>query len=225
MANVGPRLQKREEDDMSDIGTGKNYKYVTQMYCGDQAGENVRYFNVTSQSAGPTDQLTFQTQLDVLVSSYYTAMMSTLSYFRRSWIYDMTALPAPLPTENVYGSGTYPGTLASQNLPSQVSGVYTTTTGSTGRKNRGRQYVPFPTILHSQNVANPIPTATYAGLIADMATFFDASEPVTVSGNVIVITWQLYHRSTNTFTPLNGWRNQNLWGTQRRRGGYGRPNP
>lgn len=115
------------------------------------------------------------------------------------------------------------GTAGAVSLPRQSAGLISLRTALAGPANRGRMYVPFPSV--TDNATDGVPTAGYvtklnsfaSNLIAGLAT-------VNVGGRTAALQLVIWHRTLNNWTPVTTYQSSALWATQRRRGSYGRAN-
>lgn len=112
-------------------------------------------------------------------------------------------------------------------LPKQAAGIISKKTDLSGKKNRGRMYIPFP--REEDNTTDGKPDPSYLTLLQFIADWFKGSpapiRTVTVAGGGQVnVRFGIYHRSDLSFTPCTNFVVRNTWGNQRRRGDYGRTN-
>jgi len=127
--------------------------------------------------------------------------------------------PAPVFASGNNGNGDQAGHV----LPRQTSGLIQWRTLLSGRKNRGRTYVPFPTEAHNDTGFGP--NAAYTTLLQALAT--DLYGPVVsdAGGNSNTFALTIWHRSSQTDTLVSAVATSNKWATQRRRSSFGRANP
>jgi hypothetical protein len=83
-------------------------------------------------------------------------------------------------------------------------------------------FVPFPP--ESANDANSHPSGTYLTSLGNLATVLDAAIQIGTPTAVAFAEPILYNRVTAVKTPITQAFARSLWGTQRSRGDYGRPN-
>ena len=129
----------------------------------------------------------------------------------------------PYPLEQINTTNTGAGSEAGNLLPPQVCGLIKTLTALAGRKFRGRHYFPFAGA--SGNDVTGVPTAVHLANMATWGGTLITAQTVVVGANTAVLLPVLVHKSQPTttsdivnFVPEQG------WGTQRRRGFFGRPN-
>jgi hypothetical protein len=122
-----------------------------------------------------------------------------------------------------------PSTDVNTQIPNQVSGLVTKLTGSAGRKNRGRMYIPFPSVA-DQDAVSQQPTANYVTDIAAIATGIGVNAPFTFAcgaGNTVTLAMLVYNFKASppaTVIATNAFIARPRWATQKRRGDYGKPN-
>ncbi len=116
--------------------------------------------------------------------------------------------------------GARPGSL----LPAQVAAILKKTTLRVGRAFRGRAYFPFLSATDLQ--ADGEMSATLAGILSATITVPLFSMVLTKNAGADTLTLQgcLWHRKTSTFDDLKAVVSVAKFGTQRRRGVYGRGN-
>jgi len=125
-----------------------------------------------------------------------------------------------LPSYNKDGAGV--GAVAGNMLPSQTCGLLSFRSISAGAKARGRMYIPFPSV--ASQTADGYPAAAYQTLAN---IFADVMIPVwtlatTPGCNVVPIITK--KAALVVSYPVVTWNFPSYWATQRRRGGFGRPN-
>lgn len=131
-------------------------------------------------------------------------------------------IPYPLPG---IATSTSTGALVAPTLPGQASGIITKVTEFSGRKYRGRVYVPFP--APSQNDVDNTPTDNYVSnlLLLSQQLF---AQPWTITddgGNMVTVLAYLRQKlAPHNLTPITGGNPRKEWATQKRRGDYGRTN-
>lgn len=137
---------------------------------------------------------------------------------RQSGALPMTIPTIGQPTAAISGTG---GTTA---MSKQTAGLIALKTANQGRKNRGRQYVPFPAT--AANTGAGVPTLLYlADLVAlgvEMRTIRVYSNPaLTETVELIPIIWK---KGSITWSVIIDMAAKRAWATQRKRGDFGRLN-
>lgn len=185
----------------------------------DQVGINVFHY----RCSGVNGQVTLgmvAANLGASLPSRYKALMSNNA------VYDgldvVRIVPGPR-TQNAWSTdGAGAGIVTGDVLPRQVAGVITKLTAFKGRRYRGRFYLAFPCEADSDMTG--IPNANYMAALGLLATQFEQLlAPVSGANNAVFIPI-VYHRFPGDFTDIVRCRANQKWGTQRKRGSYGRPN-
>lgn len=181
------------------------------------------HFNVTSTSGtGCTmGELAAGLQSKLEVNGM-RALLSTTTTLLGSKVATLNVAPYPLPG---IATSTSTGSDTTDTLPGQVCGVMTKLTLASGRAFRGRVYFPFPP-NSAQSVEGAPTSAYYLSMATVMANLYDGS-PQTYTGagggtDLLPVLRQKL--APHNITNVVGVRPQPLWGTQRRRGDYGRRN-
>jgi len=119
-------------------------------------------------------------------------------------------------------AGALVGTGGAIPLPKQTCGISSIYDGKAGRKHRGRIYWPFP--ASTANTTDGQPTGAYVTLLEALKTYLGAGILVTGAGGTANFTFSLLHRATINGDQIIRIVSRTIWGTQRRRGDYGRTN-
>jgi hypothetical protein len=110
--------------------------------------------------------------------------------------------------------------------PRQTCGVVSKGTALAGRKYRGRLYLSFPG--ESDNAVNGVPAASYAASLTGFLNNLRLPVNVVSGGATAVLLPCIYHRPVPPaaffVTNITSITLRTIWGTQRRRGSFGRPN-
>jgi len=188
-----------------------------------QAAYNILYWEIASIVGGASvdlqalcnelDSLTKVPACDIITAS---ASYSGVGLKRIS--------PGVPSVEAVSTTGSGVGTWAGDAYAKQVAGIITKRTVKSGRKYRGRLYLPFV----SEAAAHTDTTPTAAYLTAADAYALVTVAPITlvpagVTG--VFLTPLLKHAAVGTTADtITNYVVRDKWATQRRRGDYGRPN-
>lgn len=186
-----------------------------------QVALNIRHFRVFNIPSGETfTEADFAATASDELSGLYYALLNNLAEYRgvrvrRLW-----------PTETAYvdsNAHAGNGTAGADAMPKQVSGVISLRSNVPGRQGIGRVYVPFP--AEQSNDSDSTPTATYVtnlGLLAAKLSLLLISNATPA---VAQCEGLVYNRD---FPPQSGiiinTFQRDAWGTQRRRGDFGRIN-
>lgn len=178
-------------------------------------------FHIQSAQANPTDtKPSVISQLDSLVQAHIVPSLSTSVTYYGSKLSPAYTTP---PWNPYISTPKTAGTSSSDCLPTQVRPIISMHTRKSGRSWRGRLYGATPSVLFADVNGAPLPALSSAWL----ATLDVWRAGLVVSGT----TWSmvLVHRQ-KTGQPLvppdlvTVLEFQDRFGTQRRSGGYGRPN-
>jgi len=206
------------------------YKYRSFSFFASQAAIVSNYFVTTTIVGAPPLQSDVVDSLETLFGPKWKALMTNGASYVGSDIQDVTGNPPyAVPAGSVLSGGV--GTAGTNPLPTQTCGVITKLTDLVGRQFRGRMYVPFPDQADTTLVVPIVPTAGYVTRLQLLAADFTGQDTIVAAGGgTVTIQWVLVHKApkvgpTPLPTPVTNERSNKLWGTQRRRGNYGRVNP
>lgn len=128
--------------------------------------------------------------------------------------------PPPLPG---VATSTTTGGAAGDPTSASLSGIIKEQTNFSGRAYRGRMFVPFPSTAHVS--AAGYPTAAYTTALTTLATALVGFTGATgAGGGSFTVTPVVFHRKTTTGSSWVGLAPSVLFGTQHRRGNYGKLN-
>jgi hypothetical protein len=189
-------------------------------YTPSQISVNRFDYRVVSITGSPTDKQVIDAW-DVLAAPRYKAIIGTGASYRGS---RLTQLIAPVPVPVFQNANDGPGLTLGNMLPTQTAGVVTKLTNFRGRRNRGRTYLPFPSAASDDPGGGP--TAGYvtnASLLAILV--FTPANYGTVTDYASLQPYLVHgHTIPPTGTDVIGYNARLKWGTQRKRGQYGRTN-
>lgn len=191
-------------------------------YCssGNQLSMNVLHYVTETKVGTGATHLEVSARFDTLWNAAYIALLSSNARYRG--IGTKKIVPFPATVEVFSGINADDGGVASDILPRQVCGVITKKTGLAGRAFRGRVYIPFA--AEDDNQVSGIPEVPYTARLATLANLFEDTVVAGVGGNTNSFAPVLFHRDGATYTPITECVARSIWGTQRRRGDYGRTN-
>ena len=188
-----------------------------------QIALNNLYYRVTSEAGtgGTAPQL--RDVLDPALAPVYKAWMPVVSRYRGVWV-RLVSTPLPLPYSTFASDGI--GTGGADGVPAQVSGVISFTTPYAGRHYRGRIYPGFPSgsFMDSEGQMTG-PGLTALADIRDqlvLARTFGAGANTSLAIPCVRAVF-LPPAPPQYYGIVAGFANSS-WGTQRRRGDYGRTN-
>lgn len=136
-------------------------------------------------------------------------------------------IQSPIGTENAgVATSTSIGGLGSTLLPTQTTGIISFKTDVRGPAGRGRMYTAFPGNSAS-NTTTGLPNDVFVDNLQALASFLGVSQIATSedSARSVLIRPVVFHRDTDAFALITGATARDYWGTQKRRGDLGRPNP
>lgn len=141
-----------------------------------------------------------------------------------TWLGVKLSVPygVPLPAPEVVNDPS-PGNAGTQLLPTQTCGVITWKTDFAGRSNRGRSYIPFP--CEGDSDAEDLPSTAYISKLVALGLAIRGQTTITGEDGETVIEHVLRRGPPPGTRIITGQRNNVRWGTQRRRGQYGKVNP
>lgn len=190
-------------------------------FCGVQLGLNVRHYVVgATTGASRTDQNFADFMAAALAPAYKDYLGNDASFYGVS-VQVLNREPRLLPVVNSANAGTGLGTGGS--LPGQVSGVVTLRTAFSGRAYRGRMYLPFPGTALNDAVLNK-PTDAAVLLMEIIGELFVNQVSLASGGDSAILDPILKSSDSFLYTTLEEAEARQRWGTQKRRGNYGRPN-
>lgn len=203
--------------------------YAAKIACwyNGQLGLSVRHYRVENVVGAADLDQAFADQLATEFAPLYAAVIGDEAVFLGCSVRNLSVLPAPAAVAST--TGETPGTVASPQMPSQVSGIITLRTAFAGRSRRGRAYIPFPTQVHN-DAATDRPTNAYMLLIAFIAVELRQTQSVALGGSSadfvpIVLSQDADVPPSPIYAFILGTTPQPAWATQRRRGTYGASNP
>lgn len=188
---------------------------------GVQSSENIRHYRVSSVTAPEATHLQIAVALNTIINPLYKAILSSSATYRGVAVRRVSPLPLTSEAMDAFGSGT--GSVTGDLLPKQTCGVITLRTALAGRRYRGRFYAAFPGEI--DNTAASVPGATYLTNLAALAAALIAQRTVTNGAGNSVLDPVIFHRRVPGYDNITSQVTRAIWGTQRRRGDYGRPNP
>lgn len=183
-----------------------------------QTAYNVSHWKVTLSTGTGVTPLEAITQLRTNLLTAWPAILATLCSWR-----GIGGQQATVPKDaETFIAGPIAGNSGGVPLPKQVCGVLSFYDGFAGRKHRGRAYLPFPS--QSDNTTDGVPTAGYLTRAGAVMTVLSSSLAVIGAGGTAALGPCIFHRLTQTADLIQRQVVRTIWGTQRKRGDYGRTN-
>jgi hypothetical protein len=191
---------------------------------GNQASVITHYFNVPAATLiGSWDPALVLTNYLTLIATPARNCMAILAHFDGGSIQIVTVKPYSALIYSNQGNGN--GTMTGNPQPTQVCGMVSRRTDFAGRSYRGRIYMPF--MSNNAIDTNGLPAITYTNLLG---LFIAQAEPaagitMTASGKSIVLNPIIFTRNPKAAnSAITGHEYPAKFGTQHRRGSYGKPN-
>lgn len=211
---------------MAALVVGGIYEHRIVCFIAGQLGINILHGRIESLVApNPTDQLYVNAVELALAPLYKACLPNTAGAWRGVGVRQVGVAVAGVEVFSTASTNAGNGTTPA--LPKQVAGIISKKTDLSGRKNRGRLYIPFP--REEDNTTDGRPDATYIAAMQAIADWYkgDATnirEVTVLGGGIARVRFGIYHRSDLSFTPCTNFVVRGEWANQRRRGGYGRTN-
>lgn len=203
------------------IAAGDSLQVAFASRLGNQLGVNVRGFKVQAQIGTGLDSTGLLAALDALYKPLYLNILPQLAEYSYTSMKRLKPTASDLEVKTSAGAA---GGIASDPCTSQSAVVVTLGTGFAGRANRGRMYIPFPPLSGLLNSTPPTPTLIYQALIAQLAAQYVSVNVVTTGGNGWTLLPVLLKPAPNPDVLITTYIVRGKFGTQRRRGSYGKTN-
>lgn len=204
------------------IAAGDTIRLSVWCQCQSQASVNVLYYLATAVAGTPLPE-------DVVADYWAARFMSPMaSVLSEEAAYRGVVMViedvAHQPRGPYFSASPMDGAITGELLPKQTCGIITKRTGFPGARNRGRMYLPFPG--EASNEADSRPSLAYQVAAQDIGLLLSVPS---VQNDLIIggeVTWVPQIKG---FVPLGAvevtdYAVRPRWGTQRRRGDYGRAN-
>lgn len=200
-----------------------NDVYEVRIICtlGIQTSINVRHYVCTVLNGlGPTDAQ-IASAMDTTFNVDFKSLLSVQATYRGVGVRRIKPLPVLVETSTIANLGV--GTVLGDALPSQTCGVIKLGTAVAGKSYRGRIYVPFPS--ETDSGAQGDPNAGYLTNLGLLANTCLLQVTAGTAPNNAVFDPVIHSKKLGLDTFLSSSFARLSWGTQRKRGGFGRPNP
>lgn len=212
---------------MASEALAAGFVYDLTTYCSleGQASANRRRWYISAITLpAPTIQ-DLVSWIDGQQAADYKALICTPAIYNgvvgtRNKLYGL----APFPADVVSAANVGPGTAGATPLPKQAAGVLSLYTPFQGPRSRGRMYIPFPSA--SDTTTSGVPTASYVTNMRTFAVNFVIAQNFTgVAGGTATALACLVDKGPPLRNPfITTFIARDKWGTQRRRGDFGRLN-
>lgn len=210
---------------MPDLFLNTMYSMEHIMVSGGQTAVLRRYYRCILLT-GPdamTEQDLASAAADLYAPLYAPLMWNSAEYRGVLVTRASGALPMTIPTVGTPTAVTN-GTAGTTALPKQTAGLISLRTANQGKKNRGRQYVPFPATASDTGAG--VPTLLY---LTDLVALGVELRTTRVYGNVgltatATMAPVIWKKGAVPFSVIDSMVARRAWATQRKRGDYGRLN-
>lgn len=193
-----------------------------------QAAVNTVNYVVAAVGATPATDQDVANQMDFLLAPLYRPLVSALATYRGCQAQILKSTP-PYPAKSaIVFSNTHAGvgTGSADLLPTQTCGVGSFQTNLAGAKNRGRLYIAFPSV--GDQTGSGVPTSGYVASALTLIQTLAAGIAVVGTGTATMVRVILHGKDKSGVvdapTPVQHSTMDVIWGTQRRRGAFGRQN-
>jgi hypothetical protein len=196
--------------------------YTVKVVCYDttQLGMNIRQYMTTAESGPP---ILLSVIADFFTNTLKTGLLPLVGSAAQFLGCSVKKIwPEPQSLEVPTTLAAMAGTGGAQMGPKQVAGVIKLTTNFPGRAGRGRAYVPF--VATSAVTGDGVPTAAYISNLQIYGNALSIPGTVTSGGSSITFNPVIWDRKLKRWTGITGYVARAKFGTQRRRGDFGRVN-
>lgn len=206
-----------------DLAVGDIWQLRVVCKLADQMAINTTYWFIDNPGVPARNDAQFAIACDSQFAGPYKGVMAPAAAYVQCQVQRVDPLPPTVPAIGAAGAGA--GTRTGDPLPRQSCGVITWLTNFAGRAYRGRIYLPFP--AEGDNDADSTPVAAYLTQATALANAYNNFVAFTSGGVTASFHQVLVHHASQPIapTPVTNYRVNDKWGTQRRRGSYGRQNP
>ncbi len=185
-----------------------------------QVSVNILYYQVQSVAIASATNVEAASWLSTAFSAPMKAILNNnANYFGLTLT---RVLPLPRTTQLGVTDGAGAGSRSGDLAPAQLSMVLTKRSTKAGRQFRGRFYIPFPS--QSDIETTRLPKAAYVADADTLGATLAATQVVVGGGGDATLIPVIYSKVGGTFTTIANSTGAAKFGTQRRRGEFGRPN-
>jgi hypothetical protein len=176
--------------------------------------------NITGGSV--MDSNSFISTYDAAMAALYQPIISNGANYYGTQVYLDNPIGSP-PRPDTTAANFGPGTGGAGLLPTQVSPLISLYSTTLGKQGQGRTYLPFPPATAID--ANGTPSAAYLLNIGALGNFLQSPLVVTGAGGATgTFNLVLYKGGAAPALLVTSALIRDAWGTQRRRGNYGKVN-
>lgn len=206
---------------MAALTTGNLFRVRSVCYTPSQISVNVTHWRVVTHAGTGATTQNAADDFDGFVSGPYKALLADDARYRGVSVQIFSPLPITRPSIAVLNDG--PGLVVGEIMPGQVCGIISAHTDFSGRKQRARVYVPFPSEADSE--VPGAPTNAYLINLQALGTALYGEHTVGIGGNTSTVQPVVLHRVGGNVDVITGFVQKKQWATQRRRSAFGRQNP
>jgi len=185
-----------------------------------QVSVNILRYLITAVTGASVTDVEAVDALSLTFSGDVKALLNNNANYFGMTLCRLKPLPRTTVTTSTSGNGA--GTRSGDLAPAQLSAVLTKRTGKAGRRFRGRFYVPFPS--QSDIETTSLPKAIYTADADTLGANIALVQVIIGGGGTASMTPIVYSPITPDLTPITNCTGALKFGTQRRRGEFGRTN-
>lgn len=189
---------------------------------GEQLGLNVRHYRSVAVVGAGVPPSAVATAIFASLGPLYVNILTASASFESVSVAKILPLPRGMSQQTT--DTPLVGLQVGDPLPKQVAGLISLRTLFSGRRFRGRMYIPFPPEILNE-LPDARPSASYLTVLGTIASFVIAPLPISVGADSETFLPVVLHRDDLTDTFIFDAMVRPVWATQRRRGDFGRTNP
>jgi len=205
------------------LNLSANDRLEVRFHCQDveQGSINTVFFRVVAVTGAVTDK-DAAVHFDGDIGTELPNFINTEARYLGCTVRIANRLPLPIVQTSTASAGD--GLASGNPLPRQSAGLISFRTALAGPGGRGRWFMPFPAA--SSNDGGGKPSAGYKGSLATfgVALLATISIPALVGGGSADVAFVLWSRKNAAMRAIEDIQASPLWATQRKRGGFGKPN-
>lgn len=204
----------------TELAVGDRLEF--RCYTADNEQASVNTFNYRVQSVntpGFTDQQAVDA-FSTFIASTYKSIIYNGARYQGTTCSVANRIPLRVPVSSAEGAGV--GTGGAIGLPRQTAIVSSWRTNIAGPGGRGRTYWPFPPAAFNEDEGTPT-DAFQAAMVGVSEAIIELTNLDFFGANADVM-FVVWSRKNTVMREITQGVVQKKWGTQKRRGSYGRPN-
>lgn len=185
-----------------------------------QIGINVLTYVCTATTGASKTYGDAALRVSSLINAAFKALISSAATYRGIGVRKIFPNPKSIEYPDVSLTGV--GTSGPNPLPKQTCGMIRKSTDRPGVQGRGRLYIPFPST--ADNSTTPVPIPTYVTRLNTLGAALSVPIVVGTAPDTATLKPVIWDRAHFQSTDVSSMPGQLFWGTQRRRGDYGKAN-